>query len=90
MSKDQLTSRFKVCGFEDLNDIDRYVEEALDELDIPGEFQGTIKVTFEYEEYEDAEYEQPPCKHDWYPVTDSMGSTVTGQRCEYCGKQEWT
>jgi hypothetical protein len=45
--------KFEVHGFEDLFDMDRYVERALDELDIPGEFQGTIKVTFQYEEYED-------------------------------------
>ena len=45
---------FQVHGFEDLHDMDRYVETALDQLGIPVEFQGTITVTFEYKEYVDS------------------------------------
>lgn len=53
MTHSTTTSRFEINGFEDLHDMDRYVEDALDKLDIDGEFRGTIKVTFEYEEYEE-------------------------------------
>ena len=51
---DRVIWQHRYHGFESLSDLDRDVMEALDDRfnekakEVPGEFQGTIKVTIEY------------------------------------------
>jgi hypothetical protein len=35
-------------GFESLDDLDRNVTETIEDMDIPGEYRGTIRITIEY------------------------------------------
>ena len=70
--------KFEINGFEDLFDMDRYVEQALNDLDIPGEFQGTIKVTLEYEDYTCIDND----KCDWVSADNEV--VTGGEICVKC------
>lgn len=42
-------------GWEDLQDFDRDMSEAIEDADLPNDFEGAIKVTITYEEKKNEE-----------------------------------
>lgn len=71
----QKKAELKFSGFESLADLERDVSEVIETMDIPNEYQGTLKLTFEYEPYGDE------CDHNWV-----SGDNEKVSGCEVCTK----